>query len=36
MKILRFTQFINEAKINEAQIKDRAIISKLDRIHELK
>ena len=29
MKILRFTQFINEAKVNEAQIKDRAIIFKI-------
>lgn len=36
MKLLKFNQFINEAKVNEAQIKDRAILAKLDRIHEIK
>ena len=36
MKLKRFTQFVNEAKINEAQIKDKTIVAKLDRIHEIK
>lgn len=36
MKLLKFDQFINESKVNEAQIKDRAIVAKLDRIHEIK
>jgi septal ring factor EnvC (AmiA/AmiB activator) len=36
MKLLKFDQFINEAKVNEAQIKDKTIIAKLDRIHEIK
>lgn len=36
MKLLKFDQFINESKVNEAQLKDRAIIAKLDRIHEIK
>ena len=36
MKLLKFTQFINENRVNEAQIKDKALIAKLDRIHEIK
>jgi hypothetical protein len=36
MKLLKFDQFINEARVNEAQIKDKTIVAKLDRIHEIK
>jgi hypothetical protein len=36
MKLLKFNQFINEARVNEALIKDKTIIAKLDRIHEIK
>ena len=31
MQMLKFTQFVNEA-----QIKDKELTSKLDRIHEIK
>jgi len=36
MKLLKFTDFVNESQVNEAQIKDKAIIAKLERIHEIK
>jgi hypothetical protein len=36
MKLLKFTEFVNESKVNEAQLKDKAIIAKLERIHEIK
>lgn len=36
MKLLNFNDFVNEAKVNEAQIKDKAIIAKLERIHQIK
>lgn len=36
MKLLNFSEFVNESQVNEAQIKDKAIIAKLERIHEIK
>ena len=36
MKLLNFSEFVNESQVNEAQIKDKALIAKLERIHEIK
>lgn len=36
MKLLKFTEFVNESQVNEAQIKDKAILAKLERIHAIK
>lgn len=36
MKLLKFNEFLTESVVNEAQLKDKAIIAKLERIHEIK
>lgn len=36
MRLLNFSEFVNESMVNEAQIKDKAIVAKLERIHEIK